>query len=67
MAVMAVIKNDVVVNIIVAEPGLTIPGYEVITVENSGIAGEGYRRDETGNWNPPEVVDNPEYTNIQDV
>ncbi|XTZ38321.1 hypothetical protein ACQYRI_20775 [Salmonella enterica] len=67
MAIMAIIKNDVVENIVVAEPDLTIPGYEVISIENTGIAGEGYRRDETGSWIPPEVVDNPEYANDQNL
>ncbi|EPR1416987.1 hypothetical protein [Citrobacter koseri] len=54
MAIMAIIKNDVVVNIIVAEPTLTIPDFDVIPVENSGIAGEGYWRDSDGKWLPPE-------------
>lgn len=61
MAIMAIIENDVVVNIIVADSGLTLPGYEVINIEGTGIAGEGYRRADNGGWEPPEVEENPEY------
>lgn len=54
MAIMAIVKNDCVVNFIVAEPTLTIPDFEVVPVQNSGIAGVGYWRDGAGNWLPPE-------------
>lgn len=60
MAMLAIIENDVVVNIVVAGQEFTLPGFEIIPIENSGIAGKNYRRDKDGNWLPPTMKVSPQ-------